>query len=61
MFERFISNFAEVTERERLSASAIQAYASVVEKWTLTKVQAWGLLGVDGTACGRPKGVTSAP
>jgi hypothetical protein len=53
---------AEFDERERLSASVIHVFMSVVQKWKLIAQQARGLLG-DGRAnlsrlAGRPHGTT---
>ena len=38
-------DFADATERARLSASAIHAFVNIARKWELTAEQARGLLG----------------
>jgi hypothetical protein len=38
-------NLADPEERERMSASAIKAFVTIVRRWELNEVQARGLLG----------------
>lgn len=38
-------NLANLEERERLSASAIKAFVTIVRRWNLNEAQARGLLG----------------
>lgn len=52
MAERLLADLTDLDERARLSASAIQGFVKIAQKWGLTEVQAQGLLEVDAPTYG---------